>query len=619
VTLEPTQRMFVPHRKRLTHTYVINEEGVRELRIDYGLKEITFDEPHLFAFGEQLVRESSFTGEAAMAWGPGYPWDELAPLFEALIEDGILQCGEPSDDPRGGGAVASRLPPSTCPFARSWSEPDCEALTREFAGRPIEIGYLEAVVPIFRIAHPALDGDGRQVGEANVYPARLRLDQDTEWRVCQYPGSRYRDVMPMNVTALKAMIRYWKPLMAMLLEVRGELQTRLGLARDGWTIGELHTFACLVLALPTFELARRGGSSPQAPLHPILSSLFRITDGVRMTTFDMLFAIEHTRRADERMTAAELHAYAETHAVLVGTTGVCAGPKPLIDEFLITAVDGAPAPGIAGIELPAELRRTLAELPAAIDYGLYALQSWAVSLSVWLAMSHAYEAILAILAAAPPDDPDAAPLRTRLAADWQVLAQMQITLPYDRDVHWKAYEDAYERSWRALGTPIGAPKLMTEVIPRAEAAMHATAAAQLRRSLTARWPRREPAAIDAVVGALILYLRQEQSVLESTTAIQAAINTVLDRPHPTRPLTVRDFGANYSIGTEIGSFPYLFDSLEAVLGIHVECTRDAIELSDPRLARSEPPAMRSASAIAGEAWCEVTHCVSITVEEGEGL
>jgi len=49
---------------------------------------------------------------------------------------------------------------------------------------------------VYRIPHPALDGDDRQVGEANVWPPGLRLDRETEWRVCQYPGSRYRDVAP---------------------------------------------------------------------------------------------------------------------------------------------------------------------------------------------------------------------------------------------------------------------------------------------------------------------------------------------------------------------------------------------------------------------------------------
>jgi len=589
----------VPHRKRLIHRYGVNEAGVRELRIDYGLQEITFTEAHLFAFGEQLGRAPSFTGEAAMAWGPGYDWHELQPLLEALLDAGILARGEPTDDPRGGGLTASPLPPAVCPMARTWSAAECEALTRELADRPIEIGYLEAVVPVFRIAHPALDGDGRQVGEANVYPARLRLDRGTEWRVCQYPGSRYRDAMPMNVTALKAMIKHWKPILATILEVRGALQARLGLAPGGWTIGELHTFACVVLALPTFELVRRGGASPQRPLDPILSSLFRITDGIRMTTYDMLFSIEHTRRADEVMTAAALHDHAETHAVLIGETGVCAGPTPLIDEFLATAVDGAPALG----RVPDELGAALSELPAAIDYGLYALQSWGVSLSVWLAMSRAYEAILALLDAPPlAGEPAVLRLAARLRADWTILEQMQITRPYDRDVHLAAYRDAYERSWCAARVPVGAPALASEIAARAAGPEHAMVAVQLRTRLGARWPLGAPAAaaLDLLVDVVLHYLREEQAILASTTAIQHAINALVERPRPHRPLTVRDLGATYSIGAAPGAFPYLFDALEAELGVRVEATATAIQIAEPRRAPPEPPTTHSASAAAGE-------------------
>src|ERR1041384_604895 len=86
--LDPTVRLFVPHRKRLSRSYITNEHGARELRIDYGLKEITFDDERFFAFGEQLVTETSFTGQDATAWGTGYTWDELRPLLETLLEEG---------------------------------------------------------------------------------------------------------------------------------------------------------------------------------------------------------------------------------------------------------------------------------------------------------------------------------------------------------------------------------------------------------------------------------------------------------------------------------------------------------------------------------------------------
>ncbi|HEX7842840.1 MAG TPA: hypothetical protein VF469_35445, partial [Kofleriaceae bacterium] len=396
--LASTDRLFVPHRKRLFHTYVVNEQGARELRIDYGVKEITFDDERFFAFGERLATEASFTGQLATTWGPGYAWDELQPLLEALLEEGILERGDGAHDPRGGGLVPSLVPASDCPVPRAWSLAECEAITRELAGRAVEIGHLEACVPAFRIAHPALDADDRQVGEANVYPSRLRLDRPTEWRVCQYAGSRYRDRAPMNVTALRAMIKHWKPIMAVVFAVRGELRARLGPPQGAWTIGELYVLSCVILALPAFQLMRRGGSRSR-PLHPVLSSLYRITDGVRMTTDDLLFSIEDPHPADEPITAAGIYARAEQRGLLIGETGVCAGPRHMIDEFLAAIVEGAVPEGVTGLELPAEVAELMAELPPAIDYGLSGLQVWGTSLPVWVAMSRAYQALLAILEA----------------------------------------------------------------------------------------------------------------------------------------------------------------------------------------------------------------------------
>src|SRR5262245_47673932 len=120
--------------------YVTGEDGGTELAIYYGAKEVTFDEPRLFPFGEQLVAESSFTAETATTWGPGYEWSEVSALLEVLIDEGIIRRGERAEDERGGGPVASRLPPSVCPVPRSWTAADCEAITRELGGRPIEIG-----------------------------------------------------------------------------------------------------------------------------------------------------------------------------------------------------------------------------------------------------------------------------------------------------------------------------------------------------------------------------------------------------------------------------------------------------------------------------------------------
>src|SRR5262245_31208023 len=106
-------QLFVPYRKRMTQRYLVNDEGARELHLHYGIKEITFDEVHLFPWGEHLAKQSSFIAGDATSWGTGYPWDEIRPLLEALLAEGILRRGTTDEeDARGGGLVPSPLPPS---------------------------------------------------------------------------------------------------------------------------------------------------------------------------------------------------------------------------------------------------------------------------------------------------------------------------------------------------------------------------------------------------------------------------------------------------------------------------------------------------------------------------
>jgi hypothetical protein len=573
--LLPAEPLFVPHPKRLSCSYVVNDDGVRELRLDYGRKEIVFEEAHLFPFGEQLANETSFTGARATTWGPGYSWDEIRPLLEVLLEDGILQRGHPIADPRGSGLVPSRVPPSVCPVARYWSTAECESITRDLADRAVELGHLEVFLPVYRVAHAALDADDRQVGEANVNPPLLRLDRETEWRVCQYPGSRYRDEMPMNITALKAMIKHWKPIMATIIEVRAQLATRLEISRPPWTIVELHLLSCAILALPAYPLMKHGGTTPQRPVHPVLSSLFRITDGIRMATTEMMLSIERPCRPDAPLTAAELYARVERHGVFLNDTGVCAGPKHMIDDFLATAVDGLPAAGVTGVDIPAEVRELLSELPNAIDYGCYGMQIWALSSSIWIAMSRAYEALLEILGAIGDDV-----LLPRLRSDLGPIERKQLVRDHDREIHMAMYVSTYEHARRGARLPLGGHKLRAQTTPGRERSMHATAD-RLRDLLASRLPAHT---LDRIVDVLVGYLREEQAVLGAITPVVEAINALLDRPPPARPLTIRDLHLVHSLKGSQQKLPYLFDSLDETLGIGIVCTADTVEITDRALA-----------------------------------
>jgi hypothetical protein len=569
--LSPGETLFVPNRKRLSCSYRINEAGVRELRLDYGRKEIFFDEPHLFAFGEQLVAEPTFTGARATAWGPGYTWDELRPLLEVLLDEGILARGDETREPRPGGIVESRLPPSVCPAPRYWTTDNCEAITTALSGHAVEIGYLETFLPIHRVAHAALDGDDRQVGEANVNPWLLRLDRDTEWRVCQYPGSRYRDELPMNVTALKAMIKHWKPMMATLLAVRGYVARRLAIAHPVWTIGELHVLSCAVLALPAYPLMKGGGATPQPPVHPVLSSLFRIVDGIRMVTADMVTGIERPRRPELPLTGAQLYERAEEDGMFITAHGVCAGPKHMMDELLAIAVDGQPAPGVTGDELPAEVRALLDELPAAMDYGFYGMQVWALSYAIWLPMTETYEALTALL---DPTGDDA--LAPRLRADAGAIRWKQLVDARQRNIHLPLYVDTWEHARQGARVAIGDADFARATAPVAATEQHARAADRLRPLLAAKLPA---VAVARATELLVDYVRAEQAVLIAMAPLVEAINALLDRPRPSRALTVRDFHVHHTLGGGPHKFPYLFDSLDEALGIRVTASAGAIAIT----------------------------------------
>src|SRR5262245_3333232 len=79
--LAPDDELVLPRHKRIVAGYSTNELGATEFRVDSGDKEIVFDEPELFAFGEGLVKQSRFVAQSATTWGTGYAWPRVRELL----------------------------------------------------------------------------------------------------------------------------------------------------------------------------------------------------------------------------------------------------------------------------------------------------------------------------------------------------------------------------------------------------------------------------------------------------------------------------------------------------------------------------------------------------------
>jgi hypothetical protein len=596
--LAPLDELVFPMHKRVFTQFSTDLSGAPELHLYYGDKEISFDEPELFAFGQTLAKQSRFLAGAATAWGEGYEWEKVRELLAQLLDEGILEyaSADNAEPPRlsgpgaqqaptsADGARASLLPPALTTVARSWD--DCAAITQELTGQRLDPAYLELVVPIFRVAHMALDAEGRQVGEANVFPKALRLDVPTSWRACIYSGSRYQDERPMNVTALKSMRAYWGQIMATLLHIREAYLLRFPAARAGMTLGDLERLSTLVLALPTYQLMRAQERVENGALHPVLSSMFRVTDGLRMTVHQMLFLPvgEATLAPDTPMSGSEIYAYAERNFAFTSSHGVCAGPQAMIEEFLSVIIDGTAPRHAEPVELDDAVQVALASIQQAFDYGLRGLQAFAVAFSLWPLMTRTYTHLADIAEHwAGPPSAQLATLRLQLQG-WMAILQNETMHASEA---WRVnrevvYADIYAQCALGLGQPTGRtlPELFTPVPGAEDAAL----AGQLRTHLQRQLPGAGDAhdrAIEGLLNCLMQYFSRTQAVLRVACDVQARINTLLGRAAPAVPFNANDVDIHVGLrGDEVRRLPYLLKELEALLGFSAAITRDSIEITD---------------------------------------
>lgn len=581
VSVGPHEVLHLPLRRRFMSEYVSTPEGTRELRIYYGVKEITIDEPDLLSFGENLLKQDQFVAGSATTWSAGepYPWERMRELLTTLLAEGILsrEAPKPSTETDYHRRLMEAEARRDAPTEPLWWNPDCPQVMERLTGRPLELGFLEAVLPVHRIAHPALDLEGRHVGENNVFPDAMRTKRQTEWRMCPYPGSRYRDDALMNVTALKSMTQHWKPVLRGVLAVRDEFLRHCSLLPDGrWRLGDLHAMCCAVLALPTMLLTRANAPVANGMLDPVLSSIFRVTDGVRMVSIYMLFLPEAPMTYDTPITADELLRVTERDNHFLSTRGVCAGPPHMVEEFLATLLDGKPVGGE-----PRPAAEWEPEIPAAMDYGLRGIQLYSLQFNLWSHMCRAYEVIRAAVMQVEDGSGGVwGRLRKRVEHDWKTIQPTRLHTATQRDWAEARYIEMFDRAQRSLrGFQEDSLLLLRDVFTPAMDEVDVNARRQLRELVRSRMgvpPGGRSDLPDTIADALAEFLALERSTLGALEDVQRQVNALLQRPHPTRRLSNADLSLHLRlrVGT-IGMLPYLLDVFREELGITIENTPEA--------------------------------------------
>jgi hypothetical protein len=582
--VSPWDELVLPKHRRMVVQHVTNEAGVAELRLYYNDKEIVFDEPELFAFAETLARRARFIAGDATGWGDGYEWPRIQDLLQQLIDEDVLAHAATAEQDATVASDAvhpSPLPPSTCSVARTWNE--CEALTQELTGRPVELGYLELIIPVYRVAHIALDADQRQLGEANVVPSTLRLDVPTEWRTCNLPGTRYQSERPMNATAMRLMLRHWSQTMAAVLRVRKAYLRRFPEAEGAWTVGDVERLAVIVLALPTYQLMRQHDRVENGDLHPALSSMFRVTDGVRLTAYQMLYVpiSEPTMPPNQVTTIEEILDYAERTYSFHSDYGVCGGPKSMVHEFMHVLLDGHGSKDYASIAPEPAMRAALDDLDTAIDYGLLGLRANAVVCSLGSVMAHSYERIAETVEAWPSiNTPSFTAFRHSMRAHRASLKRSSLAHETWRVSYEKAHAYSYQQCGRgitgipdALGLDVLLAPTRTSLYRRVEV--------ELQGILRSRFEfvgDTTDALVQNLSNSVTDFLLRAQQVLRTGVDVQNDINRLLGRERPKRAMSAADMDVHSLIQRDAGRLPYLIDELRRLLTIDIDFDGDRLAI-----------------------------------------
>lgn len=600
--IDPETVLVLPMARNVLMEHEADDSGAPQLTLWYRDQEITFDEPRHFAFGENLASHARFRAGDAATWGE-IGWDEASQFLTELVDAGILRVATSAEEAEArhdNKPRPSPLPPAPMAAARSWM--DSESLMQELTGTALDINYLECVVPVFRTGHLFVDADGRQVGEANVFPMTARIEVPTDWRGCPYAGNRYQTEKPMNVTALRAMRQHWRPMMALLMHVRAAYLARFPAARNGWTVGDVERLSTAVLALPSYMLLRHDVPTANGELHPVLSNLFRVTDGLRMVMHQMLFlpVMETMRAATAPVDVAEVLAYADRNYSFHSDHGVCAGPRFMVEDFLGVILDGKQPRGGFDPELDPELLPLLDLIDPAMDYGMLGLQAFGTVFSLWPAMTRCYERLHRLL---EHSEGAAGEIAARFATHFANLSTRSFLASEEWRQHREAvYDDMVGQCVAAVTGALPAPPLSVMLTPGTAAAGTTHTPPVLAAAVALRLGSGTLA--DAFAAEFHDFLLRGQRIIALAEHIQAETGRLLHRPAPTHRLTLAQLNLhNVLMGEDIRSLPFLPQEVAALFGLDVHVDAETIQITP----RPQAEASRHSPGMPSGEYCALVH------------
>jgi hypothetical protein len=235
------------------------------------------------------------------------------------------------------------------------------------------------------------DAEGRPIREGRT-PPELLGEGEIEYRPCPYPGTRYLNERPMNVSALRQTSAHWDEVM----DATALLRTAYSDARGGYRgdVMDIWRVSQLGSALPWFYILRLG-----VPCPAYAAALSKATLGVGIWGHRMFVKMLAERQVIARFTSQQMLDTAEETRTLLAEHEVCAAS----DKMMLKLFDAFTADSVA-VTGAGEVTRLIAERDELMRFGSHyiAFKQWIWL--YWIARRYLYLDLASVIGPLPAMD-----------------------------------------------------------------------------------------------------------------------------------------------------------------------------------------------------------------------
>ena len=174
-----------------------------------------------------------------------------------------------------------------------------------------------------------LDTEGRPLGEQRA--SQLYTNTKTLKIKCNYPGSRFQNEKPMNISALKQVMENKNEIFYLFSTLRQHISKRDNFKKISYL--EVWEIASRAILLPLFIKLNNKSKIPA-----YAAGLYKV--GFGLISVAMKLTLKETRGEDLPVDPSYVFQSAEDSGELIGAHEVCAGPEKLIKDVVYSIIYG---------------------------------------------------------------------------------------------------------------------------------------------------------------------------------------------------------------------------------------------------------------------------------------